>query len=425
MSGRPDWQEFSLRDACVFTQKPKNLKLEGVPQIPFVPMDLIPEGFLYSKRFVLKPSNAITSGTYFEEGDILLPKITPSFENGKQAILEGLPTPFGLATTEVIPIKGKPGLSDKVWLFYYLLQPDVRADLAGKMEGTTGRQRLSKSTLERLNINLPPIEEQRAIARVLEAIQRARQARQRELALERERKAAVMERLFTYGTRGEPTKQTEIGEIPRSWQVTKLGDTCEFLQYGTSQRCDAIDGGVPVLGIPNVVGRRVSPNGLRFLRATDEERTKLELKTGDLVFVRTNANREFTGRCAVFRGEVPNALFASYLIRARLTPQSLLSDFVREYTDTWRGKSFLSGRASHAADGKFNINTQTIRGVLVPKPSLEEQAEIAVALRACDAKIDLLERETFLLAELFKVVLEELMTGRLSAMPLIEEHQTQ
>jgi type I restriction enzyme, S subunit len=325
----------------------------------------------------------------------------------------------------VASLRGITGRLDTAFLQYLLISKNYELYNIAKAGGSTFPN-IGQSQLADLAVDIPEsLHEQRAIANILEAVGKANEARMRELALEQERKAALMEHLFTHGTRGEKTKITEIGEIPEGWKLTRLGDCCDFLQYGTSQRCDAIEEGVPVLGIRNVVNGRVSSGGLKFLRATNEERRKLELHLDDLIFVRTNANRKFTGRCAVFRNEVPNALFASYLIRARLKPDSLAPDFVREYTDTWKGKSYLSGRASHAADGKFNINTQTIRAVLVPKPPLEEQGEIAAALRACDVKIDSLERETTLLDEVFKAMLDELMTGHLSAVPLIEGRQPQ
>jgi type I restriction enzyme S subunit len=174
--------------------------------------------------YQMKAADELTSGTYIEVGDLLVAKITPSFENDKQDIIERLPLPFGYATTEVIPINDIPGVSDKRFLASYLLRSGVRAVLAAKMEGSTGRQRLSTSTLANLEIMLPPLAEQRAIARVLRAAQDAIAARRREVTLERERKAALMQRLFTHGVRGEPTKQTEIGEIPESWQVVRLGE---------------------------------------------------------------------------------------------------------------------------------------------------------------------------------------------------------
>jgi len=58
--------------------------------------------------------------------------------------------------------------------------------------------------LENIEIPRPAPIVQAAVIRILDAIQTSKEARQRELALERERKAALMEYLFTHGTRGEP-----------------------------------------------------------------------------------------------------------------------------------------------------------------------------------------------------------------------------
>ena len=98
------------------------------------------------------------------------------------------------------------------------------------------------------------------------------------------------------------------------------------------------------------------------------------------------------------------ALFASYLIRARLKKDQLEPDFLQYYTMTATGASQLSGRASPAADGKFNINTKTIDSVLVPLPSIEEQGEIIALLKVIDRKINIQERK--------RATLQETSSGR-------------
>ena len=165
-----NWQLVKFEEVATFTKKPKDLRYSDYNEIPFVPMNLIPIATLFSKEFIRKPSDKISSGTYFEPGDILLAKITPSFENGKQCIIQELPTPFGIATTEVIPIREVEGVSDKFYLFYYLLLPDVRALLTEKMKGTTGRLRLGTKTLAELEIPLPPLAEQERIVAKLEML---------------------------------------------------------------------------------------------------------------------------------------------------------------------------------------------------------------------------------------------------------------
>jgi type I restriction enzyme, S subunit len=319
-----------------------------------------------------------------------------------------------IASTEFLPVLATENAHPE--FLYYLCQSSLVVKEAKQLVSgsTPSRQRVEARSFYNIVVPLPPLPEQRAIAHILRAVQAAREARQREVSLERERKAALMAHLFTHGTRGEPTKQTPMGEIPKSWGVTTIGDIAEFLQYGTSRECTTEPIGMPVLRIPNVIGGKVDTGDLKYLELQGDEADRLRLAVGDILFVRTNGRREYTGRCAVFMGEPEEASFASYLIRARLKPDTLLPQFAQFYATTPRGSSYLAGRASNAADGKFNINTQTINSVLVPQPSLDEQGEIVEVINACDAKIAALERESALLEELFRALLEELMTGRVA-----------
>ncbi len=191
------WEVVRFEKVVTFTKKPRDLQYANYSEIPFVPMDLVPIAKLFSEGFISKTNNELKSGTYFEPGDILLSKITPSFENGKQCIIQDLPTPFGIATTEVIPIREVTGVSDKTYLFYYLLLRDVRTLLAGKMQGTTGRQRLTKDALVNMEIPLPSLPEQRAIATVFRAIDEKMETLEQEVQHLDELFHAMLEELMT------------------------------------------------------------------------------------------------------------------------------------------------------------------------------------------------------------------------------------
>ena len=302
---------------------------------------------------------------------------------------------------------------------YYLLYWFEFIDL-GDLSNPGPLPAITATTVKNTIIPLPPLLEQRAIADILQTLQEAKFARQREVALEREHKAALMDFLFSHGMRGEPRKQTEIGEIPESWEVVKLEKLYGLIQYGTSRRCNTDKNGVPVLRIPNIVGGKVDIVDLKFIEPSEREFQNLSLEVGDMLFVRTNGRKEYAGRCAVFQGEFQESLFASYLIRVRMKPDTALPEFVQLYTTTSKGCSYLSGRASTAADGKFNINTQTIKSVLLPVPASSEQREIVETCRTLDTKITVLEQEVELMDELFHAMLDELMTGQRSAVPLID-----
>ena len=167
------WDLARIGDRFIFTVKPRGKRLESHGAIPFVRMEQIPSGRLFFSDFSLREPEGVTTGTYFEEGDLLVPKITPCFENGKQGIATDIPGGFGMATTEVIPIKEIAGVSDIRFLAFYLLGSNVRATLAGKMEGATGRQRLPKKLLEDWTIPFPALSEQRQIGEMLTGIQTA------------------------------------------------------------------------------------------------------------------------------------------------------------------------------------------------------------------------------------------------------------
>ena len=163
-------QWLRLGDAYEVTKKPRGLDMTSLSVIPFVPMDAIPQGGAYTPDYTMRPPGEIRSGTYFERGDALVAKITPSFENGKQALATGLPTPFGIATTEVIPLRPCKEGQDRRLLFFYLLHPDVRHHVAERMEGATGRQRIPTDVL--LDLPFPEFdpEEQTAVSDTLEPV---------------------------------------------------------------------------------------------------------------------------------------------------------------------------------------------------------------------------------------------------------------
>ena len=164
------WKLCSIAEAFDFTRKLRGFDLsKNGDEVPFFPMNKIPAGRVQISDFTLKSLSKLGSGTYVESGDLMVAKITPSFENGKQAIVD-IRADFAYATTEVIPLRGREGKSNTLFLFFCLLHPEIRSDLAGKMEGSTGRQRLSKTVLGDRVILLPPLSEQKKIARILSTV---------------------------------------------------------------------------------------------------------------------------------------------------------------------------------------------------------------------------------------------------------------
>jgi type I restriction enzyme S subunit len=235
-----EWEVARLKEIAKFTKRPKGLVLGK--QIAFVPMELIPDDASIKPGCRLIRPNELKSGTYCEPGDVLVARITPCFENGKQAIVPDDHRVVWFTSTEVFPLKANPQFIERNFLFYYLRLPDVRQEIAAKMEGTTGRQRIPKQVFANHLVPLPPLYEQRAIAHVLRTVQRAKEATERVIQATRELKKSLMRYLFTYGpvsveeAESVPLKETEIGLVPEHWDVVKLGDVAKTASGGTPSR---------------------------------------------------------------------------------------------------------------------------------------------------------------------------------------------
>ena len=298
---------------------------------------------------------------------------------------------------------------DIEFLYFLLLHIDLRRIL-----GDVGVPGLNREMAYKEKARLPTgADEQRKIAGVLGLVQRALEQQERLIALTTELKKALLHQLFTQGLRGEPQKQTEIGPVPESWEVATLEDAAVTFDYGTSVKCEYGKAGVPVLRIPNVVVGSIDLSDLKHGQPKRSELEQLRLRDGDLLFVRTNGVLENAGRCALYRGELDGCYFASYLIRVRVNSSKILPALVNEYARTERGKSFLSGRAIRTADGKFNINSGTLKRMLLPLPRLDEQKEIVCQLDLLERKLKLHKAKHSVLNNLFRTLLHQLMTAQL------------
>lgn len=296
---------------------------------------------------------------------------------------------------------------------YFLLRSSFVVDAIANHESGASYPAVSDSNVLDCEISLPPIPEQEKIAAVLWKLQRAIANQDRLIANTRDLKQSTMNRLFTHGLRGEPLKETEIGPMPESWHPTPIRELREFLQYGISSKCGYHRQGRPVIRIPNIVDGRVDTNDIKWAELTTKEVASYELASGDILFIRTNGVIDRVGSCSVFRDELPGALFASYLIRAR--PNNRLhAEFLQYYSMTAQGRAQLAGRGSPAADGKFNINTPAIDSVLIPlPPDKDEQQSIAAALTTIDRKLAHHQKKRAALNDLFQTLLHKLMTGEI------------
>lgn len=319
-----------------------------------------------------------------------------------------------IASTEFIPICTDEDVESE--FIYYLCHSDFVVLKAKRLVSgsTPSRQRVDRKSFSQIHVPIPPRSEQQAIARILKSLQETKAARQREIELEHERKTALMQHLFTYGIQGEITKQTEIGEMPESWQVTKLVDVSD-IRYGLGQPPEFDRCGIPMVRATDIKKGRIVSGTIKCVRQDSVPKSRDPyLKKGDLLVVRSGA---YTGDAAMYDGVWRTAI-AGYDLVVSPMMAKINPEFLAFYILGETAQSYFRSQRDRSAQP--HLNSKQLGETHIPLPSLQEQIEVKNVLQALERRILLLETERDLFEELFNSMLEELMVGSLSTKLLIQ-----
>ena len=158
------------RTSSLFQVNPRN-RLPDDLDAGFMPMPLLSDGFGNHHDFQIRKWKEIKTGfTHFADGDIVIAKITPCFQNRKSAVISGLPNGFGAGTTELHVLRDH---TKKLFMPYCLLIYKTHAFIEKGMKnfsGTAGQQRIGKELISDYLIPIPPLEEQKRIVSAVESI---------------------------------------------------------------------------------------------------------------------------------------------------------------------------------------------------------------------------------------------------------------
>lgn len=162
---KSNWRRKKLSEIAIIN--PKESIRKGVVAKK-VPMDKLQPFCRDIPEFVLEEYKG---GSKFRNEDTIMARITPCLENGKIAKVSVLDNrEVGFGSTEYIVFRAINGVSDADFLYYLICSPFVRNPAIKSMVGSSGRQRVQTDVVAGLDIDLPPMEEQRRIGGVLRAL---------------------------------------------------------------------------------------------------------------------------------------------------------------------------------------------------------------------------------------------------------------
>jgi restriction endonuclease S subunit len=157
-----------LGEVCEFRPKPYLDDLSNNMKVSFVPMaDLGQNKMSFSINTTKSIEEVKTGYTYFENGDVLLAKITPCFENGKSGIAKNLKNNIGFGSTEFIVIRGDKQKIKPEWIYCIINSEKFLKLGANNMTGSAGQRRVPIDFVTDYKIPLPSLADQERIVAAL------------------------------------------------------------------------------------------------------------------------------------------------------------------------------------------------------------------------------------------------------------------
>lgn len=426
-----------LIEAVELNPRAERAALSDDLEVSFVPMAAVEAGSGRMDATAVRRFGDVKKGyTTFREGDVLFAKITPCMENGKMAVARGLRNGVGCGSTEFHVLRPRPGV-DAHYVYHFVSSASFRGEAAHHMTGAVGQKRVPVAFLERCEIPLPDLDEQRRIvaeiekqfSRLDEAVANLKRVKanvkrykagilkaavegrlvpiEAEIARREGRSyeagnALVVrilgERRRHWAGKGkykEPAAidMTELPTLPVGWTWTSLDSLSWDSGYGTSAKCTRENRGVPVLRIPNVQNAAIDLGDLKFAPPDFPLSLKDQVSEGDMLIIRTNGSKALIGRAAIVTDTPATPLtFASYLIRFRLCGEGQIARWVNTVWAESRLRTWLEFHAATSA-GQHNISQSVLATAAIPVPPLAEQSRIVTEVERTLSLADALERE--------------------------------
>lgn len=223
----PDgWEVKKLKYITKLNPICNTSNLEEDSIITYSPMECVKNGYLVkdSTEFY----NANNSYNFFMNGDILLAKVTPCFENGNIAIAENLVNGVGFGSSELFILRCKD--INNRYMFYYYQTTVFRQMAISTMYGAGGLKRISVGFMKDNKLAVPPLAIQSAIANYLDSglytIDSIIKTKEKLIDLLKEKRTSVIFHAVTKGlnpnAKMKPSGVEWIGDIPEEWKVKRL-----------------------------------------------------------------------------------------------------------------------------------------------------------------------------------------------------------
>jgi len=266
---------------------------------------------------------------------------------------------------------------------------------------------LSSSRLKEFSVPIPEKKEQQKIAAIPFKIQKAIEIQGSIIEKMQELKKSTLHHVFTKGLCGEKLKETEIGPIPESWVLNRINN----LVYDTTQidPSKAPDHKIRYIDVSSVSNTRYVVEACAYLLGRDApSRARKVVEEGDVIVATVRPTlRRIAYITPDFNNEICSTAFCVLRAKRDVLDQKYLF-YAIQREEFFAGFEKIQQGASYPAVADTDVKNRRI-----PLPSLDEQIEIAHCFQVIDQKIEIHTAKKSALQNLFKTMLNKLMTGEI------------
>lgn len=199
--------------------------------------------------------------------------------------------------------------------------------------------------------------------------------------------------------------------VPEGWTKTLLGNVMEFkngLNFTKNDTGEAIK----IVGVANFkdLNELHSTEHLDVVRIANKIRDEELLANGDLLFVRSNGNKELIGRCLYFPCVYERLSFSGFTIRGRAKQELVMPEYIAAVARS----SFMKQQISKNGGGTniSNLSQKILNDIVIPLPKIDEQKRIIQVLSVWDKAIATTEKMLTNSQQQKKALRQQLLTGK-------------
>jgi type I restriction enzyme S subunit len=332
------------------------------------------------------------------KGDILISHINSEKHLAKCAIfeLEDIDLIHGMNLLCLRPAFGR--VFPK-YLFYCLSDDIFLRQIKKITKKSVNQASFTVPSFKELEIPLPPLEEQKRIAAILDKADAIRRKRQQAIKLADDFLRSVFLEMF-----GDPVTN------PKGWPVGTIRDLVETANYGSSAKASSTEGEYPMLRMGNITYEgAIDLADLKYVDLDENDKPKYLASKGDLLFNRTNS-KELVGKTAVYDLDNPVAI-AGYLIRVRTNSMGN-TYYISGYLNSFHGKTTLQNMCKSIV-GMANINAQEMQNIPIVLPPMEVQEKYKQIVVSTREKLKALDLSLEQISSLFNSLSQKAFSGNL------------